>query len=322
MGAGRAPRSKRRSSCRRRQHASRSRKERPIFSQQIVNGLMLGSIYAMVGVALTLSIGVLRFLNFSIPALFMLGGMVTWALIHAGVPWPLAVLARWRSGAAVSLVVERFTWRWMRGAGVRSAGQFDGVLDPVREPRRGELGFRVSKPLPRLFGASADWRVGNLVVSIPQLAGLADFDRHDRRACRCCSSRPDSAGRCAPSPRIPIPRFCSASMSARIVPLVFVISGVFAALAGVLFALNYRQVHPFMGEALGLKGISAMVVGGMGNVWGAIAGGLIIGLVEALSIRFFRRRFRRHRRSMGCCCSFSSCGRPACSAARSAGARA
>ena len=77
-------------------------------------------------------------------------------------------------------------------------------------------------------------------------------------------------------------------------PLVFVISGLFAALAGVLFALNYRQVHPFMGEALGLKGISAMVVGGMGNIWGAIAGGLIIGLAEVFSIRFLRRRLRRH----------------------------
>jgi branched-chain amino acid transport system permease protein len=77
----------------------------------------------------------------------------------------------------------------------------------------------------------------------------------------------------------------------RLVPLVFVISGLFAAFAGILFALNYRQVHPFMGEALGLKGISAMVVGGMGNIWGAIVGGLIIGLVEVLSIDAFGADF-------------------------------
>ncbi len=78
---------------------------------------MLGSIYAMVGVALTLSIGVLKFLNFSIPGLFMLGGMATWVLIRF---W-LAVAARGARRArarsrALSLVVERFTWRWMRGA--------------------------------------------------------------------------------------------------------------------------------------------------------------------------------------------------------------
>ena len=63
-----------------------------MIGQQIINGLMLGSVYAMVAVALTLSIGVLNFLNFSIPGLFMIGGMTFWALMQAGVPWPLAVL--------------------------------------------------------------------------------------------------------------------------------------------------------------------------------------------------------------------------------------
>ena len=63
-----------------------------MIGQQIINGLMLGSVYAMVAVALTLSIGVLNFLNFSIPGLFMIGGMAFWALTQAGVPWPLAVL--------------------------------------------------------------------------------------------------------------------------------------------------------------------------------------------------------------------------------------
>jgi branched-chain amino acid transport system permease protein len=69
------------------------------------------------------------------------------------------------------------------------------------------------------------------------------------------------------------------------------VSGLFAALAGVVFALNYRQVQPFMGEAVGLKGISAMIVGGMGNVWGAIVGGLAIGLVEVMSIGYFGADF-------------------------------
>ena len=63
-------------------------------------------------------------------------------------------------------------------------------------------------------------------------------------------------------------------------------AGLFAAFAGVVFALNYRQVHPFMGEVVGLKGISAMIVGGMGNIWGSIAGGLIVGLTEVLAIGY------------------------------------
>src|SRR5438105_14803373 len=89
--------------------------ETAILSQQISNGLMLGSVYAMVAVALTLSIGVLNFLNFSIPGLFMVAGMSAWALIHAGAPWPLAILGALAITTAASLVVERFTWRWLRG---------------------------------------------------------------------------------------------------------------------------------------------------------------------------------------------------------------
>ena len=84
---------------------------------------MLGSIYAMVGVALTLSIGVLKFLNFSIPGLFMLGGMATWVLIHHGVPWPLAArrrargrrrARRWWSSASpgAGCAARRSSCRW------------------------------------------------------------------------------------------------------------------------------------------------------------------------------------------------------------------
>ena len=82
-----------------------------MLGQQIVNGVMLGSVYAMVAVALTLSIGVLNFLNFSIPAMFMIGGMATWAFIHAGLPWPLAVAAAMVVVGIASLIVELFTWR-------------------------------------------------------------------------------------------------------------------------------------------------------------------------------------------------------------------
>ncbi len=264
--------------------------ERPIISQQVVNGLMLGSIYAMVGVAMTLSIGILRFLNFSIPALFMIGGMLTWALVHIGVPWPFAALAALAAGAAVALVVEAFTWRWMRRAGpfipLVSSMAFLILFEHLAVALFGSD----LQTLPRLFGAGVDWRVGHLIVSIPQLAGLvvsvamvaalslALARTSLGRALRTIAEDSDTA-------------LLLGVDVGRLVPLVFLISGVFAALAGILFALNYRQVDPFMGEVLGLKGISAMVVGGMGNVWGAIAGGMIIGLVEVLSIDLFGADF-------------------------------
>jgi len=250
---------------------------------------MLGSIYAMVGVALTLSIGVLKFLNFSIPGLFMIGGMMTWLLIRHGVPWPLAAVGALAVGALASLVVERFTWRWMRTAQefvpLVSSMAFLILFENLAVAYWGsEL-----QTVPQLFGTS-DWRIGNLVISIPQLFGLLASivliaglsllltKTQLGRGLRTIAEDSNTA-------------LLLGVNVTRIVPLVFVISGLFAALAGVLFALNYRQVHPFMGEALGLKGISAMVVGGMGNIWGAIAGGLIIGIAEAFSIRYFGADF-------------------------------
>jgi branched-chain amino acid transport system permease protein len=250
---------------------------------------MLGSIYAMVAVALTLSIGVLKFLNFSIPGLFMIGGMVTWALVRQGMPWPLAAAAALIVGAAASLVVERFTWRWMRMAEefmpLVSSMAFLILFENLAVAYWGSD----LQSMPRLF-ASADWHIGHLVISVPQLLGLVCSvlliwglslllaKTRIGRALRTIAEDSDTA-------------LLLGVDIHRIVPLVFVISGLFAALGGILFALNYRQVHPFMGEALGLKGISAMVVGGMGNIWGAIAGGLIIGLAEVFSVHLFGADF-------------------------------
>jgi branched-chain amino acid transport system permease protein len=260
-----------------------------IYFQQIVNGLMLGSIYAMVAVALTLGMGILRFLNFSIPGLFMIGGMLTWALVRNAVPWPLAAGAALLMAAVASLVVELFTWRWMRKADefvpLVSSMAFLILFENLAVAYWGSD----LQSLPQLF-AGADWRVAGLVISVPQvaglilsivlIAGLSLILRKTRlgRALRTIAEDADTALLLG----IPIHR---------IVPSVFLISGIFAALSGVLFAVNYRQVHPFMGEALGLKGISAMVVGGMGNIWGAIAGGLIIGCAEVMSIDLFGADF-------------------------------
>jgi branched-chain amino acid transport system permease protein len=260
-----------------------------MIGQQIINGLMLGSVYAMVAVALTLSIGVLNFLNFSIPGLFMIAGMSTWALIHAGVPWPLAILAALAITTAVSLVVERFTWRWLRGAEhfvpLVSSMAFLLMFEHLAVAWWGSE-MRV---LPPLF-AGTDWRIAGFVISLPQLAGLmvsiasiwglsALLKRTSLgRGLRTIAEDSDTA-------------LLLGIDIGRIVPIVFALAGLFAAIAGVLFAINYRQVQPFMGEAVGLKGISAMIVGGMGNTWGAIAGGLIIGIAEVLSVGYVGANF-------------------------------
>jgi len=246
---------------------------------------MLGSIYAMVAVALTLGIGILRFLNFSIPGLFMLAAMAVWALVHAAVPWPLAAGMALLVAAAASLVVEFSTWRRMR-----TVQHFVPLVSSMAflilfEHLAVAIWGSELRTLPVLF-ANADWRIAGIVISVPQLVGLvlsialifalSQLLARTRlgRALRTIAEDSDTA------------LLLGVEIN-RIVPVVFVMSGAFAALAGIVFALNYRQVHPFMGEMVGLKGISAMIVGGMGNVWGSILGGMIIGLIEVLSIGYF-----------------------------------
>jgi branched-chain amino acid transport system permease protein len=145
------------------------------------------------------------------------------------------------------------------------------------------------RTLPALF-QNPDLHIGGLVVSVPQLVGLVcaigltaalvSLLARTRvgRGLRTIAEDSDTAS------------LLGVEIN-RIVPVVFLVSGLFAALAGVVFALNYRQVQPFMGEVVGLKAISAMIIGGMGNIWGSIVGGLIIGLVEVMSIRYFGADF-------------------------------
>jgi branched-chain amino acid transport system permease protein len=257
--------------------------------QQFINGLMLGSIYAMVAVALTFSVGVLNFLNFSIPGLFMIGGMVFWALSHAGISWLVSAAGALAIVAGISLLVERFTWRWLQGADhfvpLVSSMAFLILFEHVATVIWGSA----MRSLPLLY-AGTDLRIGRFVIGLPQCAGLllslsSTFGlsillRRTRlgRGLRTIAEDSQTALLLGVDLKL-------------LVPIVFVLAGLFAAIAGVVFAINYRQVHPFMGEAIGFKGISAMIVGGMGNVWGAIVGGLVIGLAEVLSVSYVGANF-------------------------------
>jgi branched-chain amino acid transport system permease protein len=131
----------------------------------------------------------------------------------------------------------------------------------------------------------ADIYVGGLVIGLPQLAslalalgivaGLTYVLKRTRmgRALRTIAESPDTASLLGVE-------------VARIVPIVFILTGLLSGVAAALFTVNYGDVSPFMGEHIGTKAIAAMVLGGLGSVWGAVAGGLIVGLAETLSIHF------------------------------------
>ncbi|MGR7997339.1 MULTISPECIES: branched-chain amino acid ABC transporter permease [unclassified Xanthobacter] len=255
-----------------------------MLAQQIVNGLMLGAIYMLMAVAFTLAIGVLNFLNFSLPGLFMLGGMLAYGFITLGFPVIFAFAAALAAAALVSLLVERFAYRPMQGG------------DP-EVPLVSSLGFLVllenlmliyfgsdQQAFPALV-PDLNLRFGGLVIGIAQLGSLVLSVLLVLWLSWFLSST--STGRCIRT--VAESRDTAVLMgidTGRLVPLLFIASALLAAIAGLLFAVNYQQVSPFMGEGVGFKGVAAMIVGGMGSIWGAVLGGLLIGLAEVLSITF------------------------------------
>jgi branched-chain amino acid transport system permease protein len=266
------------------------------LAQQVMSGLMLGGIYVTVAVAFTLTIGVLNFLNFTIPTMFMLTGMVAWGLARWGLPfgggglhWAPALLGGVVVAILASLIVERFTFRYLK---TRHGDASEHAI-----PLVSSLGFLLifEHLVLIVLGSEAqsfpvrfrlDWQIGPLVLGLPQLASLLLSlgivfwlswllaRTRTGRALRSIAESPDTA------------TLLGVEVT-RIVPIVFLLSGLLCGVAGALFVVNYSDVSPFMGDHVGTKAIAAMVLGGLGSIWGAIAGGLLVGLMETLGIHFF-----------------------------------
>ena len=277
-----------------------------VLLQQIVNGLMLGGVYVMVAVAFTIVIGMLNFLNFTIPALFMVAAVMMWAAMAGGfgsgfdafLTGALGASNKWIAGivlalivvSLLSLVIERFTYRYMKAKYgdatehalplVSSLG-FLIMFEHLVIGRWGSDPLTVDSP----FG-NASFHLGSVQFSIPQVIslllslaivfGLSVMLKKSRlgRAVRSIAERPDTA------------TLMGVDVG-RIVPTVYVIAGLLCGIAGVLFTINYTAVDAYIGDKVATVAIAGMVLGGLGNVWGAIVGGLFVGLLEVLSIHIF-----------------------------------
>ncbi|MHB2166744.1 branched-chain amino acid ABC transporter permease [Alsobacter sp. R-9] len=267
-----------------------------VIAQQIVSGLMLGAIYMTVAMAFTLTIGVLNFLNFTIPTLFMLTGMVAWGLVSrgwlgfaGGWSWLVALVLGVAAAVAASLIVERFTFRYLKTKHgdatehaiplVSSLG-FLLIFEHLVLIALGSESQRFAVPFKadiHVFGVVLGGaQLMSLALAVAIVAVLTYILKRTRmgRALRTIAENPDTAS------------LLGVEVT-RIVPVVFILTGLLAGVAGALFTINYGDVSPFMGDHVGTKAIAAMVLGGLGSIWGAIAGGLLVGLTETLSIHLF-----------------------------------
>jgi branched-chain amino acid transport system permease protein len=259
-----------------------------ILLQQILNGLVLGSVYALIALGYTMVYGILQLINFAHGEVLMMGAMVAaWLvpkLLAAGVPAPVAllvvVLAAIPVCMALSVAIERVAYRPLRNAprlaplitaiGVSIVLQTVAMMiwkpNPIVFPD-----LLPTDPVP-VFGAIlAPKQILILVVAAAMMAGLLLLVNRTKlgRAMRAT----------AESPRIASLMGVDAN---RVIAATFAIGAALAAVAGVLVALNYNIVHFSMGFIPGLKAFTAAVLGGIGNITGAMLGGLLLGIIESL----------------------------------------
>ncbi len=259
-----------------------------ILLQQILNGLVLGSVYALIALGYTMVYGILQLINFAHGEVLMVGAMVAaWLvpmLLAAGVPAPLAlllvVLAAVPVCMVLSVAIERIAYRPLRNAprlaplitaiGVSIVLQTVAMMiwkpNPIVFPD-----LLPTEPVP-IFGAIlAPKQILILVVAATMMAGLMLLVNRTRlgRAMRAT----------AENPRIASLMGVNAN---QVIAATFAIGAALAAVAGVLVALNYSIVHFSMGFIPGLKAFTAAVLGGIGNIAGAVLGGLLLGIIESL----------------------------------------
>jgi branched-chain amino acid transport system permease protein len=262
------------------------------FLQQVVNGLTLGCVYAIVALGYTMVYGIIQLINFAHGEVVMIGCMVAFsvivALANSGLP-PLVIIGAGAAAAipvcmAVGYVIERVAYRPLRSAprlaplitaiGVSIILQHLALLVWSRN----YIAFPqiIDLKLYHLTDNDAGAVISNvqvaiIVASIAIMAGLLALVYRTKIgiAMRAVSQNPQIAG------------LMGVDING-VISITFVIGAALAAIAGVMVGTYYGIAHYQMGFLLGLKAFSAAVLGGIGNLTGAVLGGVLMGLIEAL----------------------------------------
>lgn len=272
--------------------------------QQLINGLSLGSIYALIALGYTMVYGILRLINFAHGEVFMVGayagyycatslGIERYEASGEGFPLGLAVLVlvvAMGAAALLGLLVELLAYRPVRRAprltplitaiGVSLFLQNAGMLVFGANPRRypailREIRFEVGGVI------LTNIKVAIFAVSLTLMVGLHLLVKHTwtGKAMRAVSTNLDAARLMGIDPN-------------RTIQQTFAIGSALAAAGGILFGLDQVLINPLMGMLTGLKAFVAAVLGGIGNIPGAVLGGLLIGLAEQLTAGYLSPDYR------------------------------
>ncbi|KXU34506.1 ABC transporter permease [Cephaloticoccus primus] len=253
------------------------------FFQQLLNGLSLGAIYALIALGYTMVYGVLRFINFAHADVFMSGAFIGYYAaqrLPPGTVWGgLAVLGAAMLGCAlIGMLIERLAYRPLRGAPTLNV-LITAIGVSLLMEYSGQLFFGAT---PRTFPAvfpTKQFSLGGLAISSNQLLVIAaalalvaalQLIIHRTRigtAMRAVAQNPRAAQLMGVN-------------NSRVIAFTFGLGSALAGAGGILYALNYPSIDPLMGVSPGLKAFTAAILGGIGNIPGAALGGLLLGTVE------------------------------------------
>lgn len=261
------------------------------FFSQVINGLAIGNVYALLAIGFALVFGVANLINFAQGSLFMLGGYLTFTgTSYLGLPLlPAAVL-----GVALTTVVGvlldvaclRPIQRGPRIAPLLATLAIAVIIDSAAELIWSPNTQGFPNPL-----ADQSWTIGNAYISLVDLlilgtgitciAGLTVFLRYTwtGRAIRATAMDPEAAQQMGVN-------------VATMRTITFGLAGLVGGVGGVLIGLYYMSIWPTMGIPFGLKGFTAALLGGISSIPGAIAGGLLLGIFESLTSGYLGSLYR------------------------------
>ncbi|MFG5777653.1 branched-chain amino acid ABC transporter permease [Comamonas sp. J-3] len=261
-----------------------------ILLQQIINGLVLGSMYALIALGYTMVYGIIQLINFAHGEVLMIGVLTSWSIIgwmQGAMPdtpgWIILLLATMIAcvvAAALNFTIEKLAYRPLRNS-PRLAPLITAIGMSILLQTLAMIIWKPNyKPYPTLLPAEpfdiagaviTPTQILVLAVTAIVLAVLMYLVNYTRlgRAMRATAENPRVAALMGIKPDM-------------VISATFVIGAVLAAIAGVLWASNYGTAQHTMGFLPGLKAFIAAVFGGIGNLAGAVVGAMILGLVEAI----------------------------------------
>jgi len=277
-----------------------------LFIQNLFNALTVGSLYALIAIGYTMVYGILRFINFAHGDIFMVGAYLIFFAVNFFfrvffgasyesfdmLPWHLATAVT-IAGAAVAIcgsavlgiTVDRVAYRPLR-----EAPRISALISAIGVSFLLEnLGLVVFTGLPRP-AIQPQWMVapitlGNIrILPLSFIVPLVTAVLVLGLLWIVYRTRPGLAMR-AISRDIETTRLMGVSID-RIIALTFGLGSALAAAAGIMWAMRYPQIHPFIGVMPGFKAFIAAVVGGIGSIQGAVLGGLLLGTVEIMAVAF------------------------------------